>query len=125
MTSVDRVLELCEQHKIPVSHLEKRLGFANAYIKRLKKPLPYDRAQAIADFFDVSVDYILTGDHNEKKSDSGKSYYFSDETAKAAQELFENKDLRALMSAARDVSPEAIQAAATLLKAWKETNPDG
>lgn len=39
MNSVDRVKELCKEYKIPVSRLEKELGFSNGYISQLRKVL--------------------------------------------------------------------------------------
>lgn len=56
------VRTLCQSRGIPVSQLEKALGFSNGYLnpKKLTK-LPYDRAAAIADYFGVSVSTILTG----------------------------------------------------------------
>lgn len=62
MTSVELVLKLCKDKKIPVSHLERDLGFANGYIGGLRKgAIPYDRACKIADYFGVPVVYILAG----------------------------------------------------------------
>lgn len=84
-----------------------------------------DKLQRIADLFDVSVEYLTTGKDSEKKSDSGKSYYFSDETAEAAQELFDDPDLRILFDAAKDSRPENLRLAAEMLRRMKETNPDG
>lgn len=37
MNTVDRVKEICKSRKIPISRLEKNLGFANGYIGQLKK----------------------------------------------------------------------------------------
>ena len=76
----------------------------------------------LADYFGVSVDYMMTGKDTEKLSNEGQAYYFSDDTAAVAQELFENKDLRMLFDAARDVSPENLRLAAEMLKRFKETN---
>jgi len=69
------------------------------------------------------LEYLATG--RMEKSESGKEYYFTDETAAAAQELFDNKDLRALMDAGRGCKPEQIQLAAEMLRRFKETNTDG
>ena len=44
----------------------------------------------IADYFNVSVDYLMTGEENESEK-----YYLNEET-KVAQEIFENKELRTL-----------------------------
>lgn len=119
MTSKDRVLLLCGTHGIAISQLEKRLGYANNYFKRLKKELPYDRAVAVADFFGTSVDYILTGEEVPKPSTTGEKYYFNDETAAAAQELFEEPGLRLLFDAARGSDPEALKLAADMLRRMK------
>ena len=74
-----------------------------------------DKLQKIADCLGVSLDYLSTG-HN---------YYYSDETAAKAQELFENPSMRILFDAARGSKPEDLQMAADLLSRLKETNPDG
>ena len=62
-------------------------------------------AQLIADYFDVSVDYLMTG----KEKEGGETYYLNEETANMAQSIFENKELRLLFDAARDASPEDLE----------------
>jgi len=84
-----------------------------------------DKLDRIAEVFGVSTEFLMTGKDTEKVSESGTSYYFDDETAAVAQELFENRDLRVLFDAARDARPEDLRIAADLLKRFKETNPDG
>ena len=62
MNSVDRVKELCKEYKIPVSRLEKELGFSNGYISQLRKgSFPASRLMQIADYFHVPVNYLLFG----------------------------------------------------------------
>ena len=78
----------------------------------------------LADYFGVSVEYMMSGKDTEKVSESGSSYYFSDKTAAVAQELFENRDLLLLFDAARDQKPENLRLAAEMLKRFKETNND-
>lgn len=53
------------------------------------------------------------------------SYYVDDETAKVAQAVYENPDMRILFDAAKDSTSKDLQMAADLLKRFKETNPDG
>lgn len=44
MTSVEIVKNICKERKIPISKLEKDLGFSNGYISQLKKGVfPADR----------------------------------------------------------------------------------
>lgn len=62
MTAVDRVKKICKERKIPISRLESDLGFGNAYIKGLKKGVfPSDRIKPIADYLNVTVDFLTDG----------------------------------------------------------------
>ena len=66
MTSVDRVKKICKARKIPISKLEKDLGFANGYIGQLRKGVfPDDRLVAIASYLGLSADYLLYGEEKE------------------------------------------------------------
>lgn len=78
-----------------------------------------DKLQRIADYFGVTVEYLQTGDQ-----DTPSGYYTDPETARVAQEILDDPDLRALFSAARDSKPEDLRTAAALLRRFKETNPD-
>lgn len=68
---VEYVRAICQERKIPISTLEKDCGFSNGYLnpKKLQK-IPYDRAIKIAEYLNLSVEYILTG--NEKKNTPAK-----------------------------------------------------
>ena len=59
------------------------------------------------------------------KNNPDKEYYLDEDTAKIAQEIYDNKDLRILFDAARDAKPQDLKMAADMLKRFKETNPDG
>ncbi|MFR1834194.1 MAG: helix-turn-helix domain-containing protein [Lachnospiraceae bacterium] len=66
MTSVERVKAICKERKIAISRLEKDLGFSNGYIGQLRKGVfPDDRLKLIADYFNVTVEYLMTGKENE------------------------------------------------------------
>ncbi len=80
-----------------------------------------DKIQKIADYFGVSTSYFM--EEGENANSSG--YYLDPETAKAAQEVFDDPNLRILFDAARDSRPEDIRMAADMLKRFKETNLDG
>ena len=61
MSVVERVKELCKEKKIPISRLERDLGFGNGYIGQLKKGvLPNDRLDAIASYLEVSPAYLAS-----------------------------------------------------------------
>lgn len=74
-----------------------------------------EKLQKIADFFGVSVEYLMTG----KEKEDGPKYYLNDETAAIAQDIFENKELRVLFDAARDAEPEDLTAVHNMLLALK------
>lgn len=126
MDTVERIISICKDRRIPIARLERDCGFSNGYIKKLKEgKIVADRLYAIAEYLNVSPEYLLTGQTPEKESISGQRYYFDDATAKTAQELLTNPNLRILFDAARDSRPEDLQMAANLLSRLKETNPDG
>ena len=76
-----------------------------------------DKIKAIAEYLEVSPEYLTTGEKPE--------YYSNPESAQVAQEIFQSKDLRALFDAARDVPPEVLRSTTELLRKFKETNPNG
>lgn len=113
MNTVERIKAICSERKIPLRRLEMECGFANGYIGQLKKgTLPHDRLYKIANYLDVTPEYLSTGEVKE-------GYYLNEETAKVAQEMFENKELRVLFDAARDASPEDLKLVYDMLMALK------
>jgi len=61
----------------------------------------------------------------EEHTEQSKEWYYNQETAQIAQQIFEDSDMRILFDAARDSKPEDLQMAADLLKRLKGTNPNG
>lgn len=115
---VTRIKDLCKRHNMTLASLEKELGFANGSLAKSDEKIQSARIKAIADYFGVTMEYILTGN-------PGQKYYFDDETAQAAQKIFEDPNLKILFDASRGSRPQDIQMAAELLARLKETNPDG
>jgi transcriptional regulator with XRE-family HTH domain len=113
--------QLMEEKGVKHSDVSKATGISTSSLTDWKKGRyqpKTDKLQKIADYFGVSVEYIMTG----KKQ---KDYYLNEETAEIAQQIFDNPELRILLDAARDVSPENIKLAAEMLSRMKETNPNG
>ena len=116
MTVYERVESLRKERKISQGNLEKELGFSNGSISKWKTSMPKpERLQKIADYFGVSVDYLMTG----KEKEGGEKYYINDETASIAQEIFDNKELRLLFDAAKDAQPDDLQTVHQMLLALK------
>ena len=68
-----------------------------------------EKLQKIADFFDVSLDYLMTGEEQN-------GYYLNEETAKLAQEMFEDEDMRSLFDMKRNMPPERFKAHIKFMK---------
>lgn len=66
MNSVERVKQICKDKKIPISKLERDLGFSNGYIRQLKKGVfPDNKLISIAHYLNVTVEYLMTGKSTE------------------------------------------------------------
>jgi transcriptional regulator with XRE-family HTH domain len=85
-----------------------------------KKMPRIDKLTSIANFLRVTMSDLV-----EEKTKESAGYYLDEETAKVAQEVFDNPDLRILFDAARASKPEDIRMAADILKRLKETNSNG
>jgi transcriptional regulator with XRE-family HTH domain len=60
VNSVEKVKKICKERKIPISKLEKDLGYSNGYIGQLRKGVfPSDRLIQIADYLGVPTDYLI------------------------------------------------------------------
>lgn len=82
----------------------------------------FDTLELIADFFNVDIDYLMgrTTKTTFIPRATDDSYYTNPETAKIAQEIYENKDLSLLFDAAKDATPEDLQTVHTMLMALKK-----
>lgn len=66
MNSVERTKQICKERKIPISKLERDLGYSNGYISQLRKGVfPADRLAEIANYLSVSTTYLMTGEETE------------------------------------------------------------
>ena len=70
------------------------------------------KLQKIADLFGVTAEYIRTGKNSNE-------YYTNTETAQVAQEIFENKELKALFDVQKDVDPDDLKALHSMALALK------
>ncbi|WP_077612491.1 hypothetical protein [Clostridium sp. Marseille-P2415] len=62
MNSVELVKKICKERKIPLSRLERDLGYGNGYIGQLRKgTIPSDRAVDIANYLGIELQYLLSG----------------------------------------------------------------
>lgn len=77
MTLRGIIKKLCKDKGISVNKLEAELGFAKGYVSKLDKSKPNSaKLQQIADYFGVSLDYLMTG-----KESVSVDMLYSDENA--------------------------------------------
>ncbi len=100
------------KYDISQAELAKRLGVTPTSVSNWatgQKAPRMDKVDAMCEIF-----HCKRSDLMEQKADED-GYYLDPETAKKAQELFDNPKMRLLFDAARDSKPEDLQMAADLL----------
>lgn len=71
MALYDNIKALCDSHKIRPAALERALGLSNGYIGSMRKKTPSSvNLQKIADYFDVPVEYLLSGVMPEQSNEA-------------------------------------------------------
>ena len=108
MTTIDRIRMLCAKKDTSLKALEKALGFSNGSLAKAAT-IKNDRLQKIADYFGISVEYLMTGEEPN-------GYYLNEESAKLAQEMYEDEDMRSLFDMKRNMPPERFKAHMEFMK---------
>ena len=61
----DRIKKLCKEKHTTIQKLEAEIGFSNGTINKWDEKRPsVDKVKLVADFFGVSMEYIVTGIEN-------------------------------------------------------------
>lgn len=114
MNTVERIISICKERKIPISKLERSCDFANGYIRRLSKgTMPNDRLAKVADFLGVTTEFLTTGENPD-------GYYYDKATAELAQEIYQNQELHLLFDLTRDSSPDELRDFANMILIMKK-----
>lgn len=110
MNTAERLRTLRERSGLTPQQLADKIGVDRTTITKYETggSKPTRSLQKLADFFNVSVDYILCNDP--------PSYYHDPETALLAQEAHDNPELRILFDASRKLSPKDLQTVTNLVK---------
>lgn len=107
--------ELTQEREAKLMHISR--SNVAMYESGTRRP-SRETLEAFADFYNVDIDYLL-GRSSKTTRARGAGYYFDPETAKVAEEMRENKELKILFDAARDASPEDLRTAYDMLMALK------
>lgn len=109
----ERIKEVAKVNGYSINRLEKELGYPRSSISKYNKNVPsMEKIQKIADFLNVPITDITEEEKTER-------YYINDETAQVAQEIFENKELRALFDVQKDMAPDDLRALHNMALALK------
>lgn len=100
--------KLCTEKGVTPYRVCKETGLTTSTISNWKagRYTPKaDKLQKIADFFGVSIEFLMGTEEKEESS----IYYTNEETAKLAQEMFEDEDMRSLFDMKRNMPPERFK----------------
>ena len=100
--------KLCIANGIKPGTVSKATGISTATLtswKQGKYTPKSDKLQIIADYFNVSLDYLMNGE----EKDTTEPYYLNDDARDMAQFMFENPEYKVLFDASRKVKKEDIQ----------------
>lgn len=71
MDLYEKIKELAAQKNVSIRQIEEKLSFSNATIRRWKTQTPgVDKIQKVADYFGVTVDYLLGREEKPFPSDA-------------------------------------------------------
>lgn len=117
MNNVEIIKKLCRDRGVSIAKLERDLGIGNGTItKSTSNYMRSDRLQAIADYFGVTMEYLMTGEDPEQTSSDGKKYYFDDDAAELADFAHKNPEYKVLFDASRKLKPEDINFVLEMIK---------
>ena len=109
MDSVELVKQICKDRKIPISRLEKDCGFANGYIRKLKEgKFPSDRLLTIANYLNLSTEYLLTGNNEDSSLTTKDNRDIAKDLDSIMEKLTAGEDGPASYNG-EELSPEAAE----------------
>ena len=103
MITYEKVKELCEKKGVTITQCERECGFSKGSLSKIEKSRPNGkRLQTLADYFGVSMEFLMTGENQD-------GYYYDRETAELAQEIYQNNELHMLFDEVRGASSEELR----------------
>lgn len=116
----NRIESLCKKKNINVTIMCKETGASRGSLTDLKsgrkKKLSTDTLSKIAEYFGVSVDYLLNGEENIMVEAHNEPIYLDDETRDIIDELRTRPEMKILFSVSKNVTKEDIEATVEILK---------
>lgn len=113
-----RLQLLLDRNQITQAELSNILGVSPSTVNKwlFKKSVPrMGVIEKLSAYFGVPKSYFLENDADMEK----QRYYLNHETARLAQEVYDNPDLRILFDASRHLTPEDIRFVVEMVKKMK------
>lgn len=110
-------IQLCQKNGVAPNYVGKKLGIASSSLsdwKSGRSELKTDKLKKIADYFGVTLDYLVTG-----KETDHEPYYRDPESRDIADFLFKNPQYATLFKTVRDIPPEDLKMVQDLLERLK------
>lgn len=122
MTVFDRIEQLRKTQNLSQGKLEKELGFSNGSISKWRNSTPtYERLQKVADYFGVSVEYLMTGEAPEEKKDVTLTRRDERDIEKILDQTREQLlSQEGLMFDGQPASPEAVESILSAMQVGME-----
>lgn len=107
---IDKIKALCAENSMSLQDLERETGLGVNTIYKWGNAYPsVDKLQKVADYFAVSVDYLLGREDGE-----------TDDTMLLREQLRRQPGMRMLFDAAKGVTAEQLEAVSKMIETWKQ-----
>lgn len=117
------IAELCAEKGVNVTQMSRETGIPRSVFSELKagrtKQLSNKYLPTLADYFGVSVDYLLG---NEEKLPAAEC---DEELAEMLEDIRRNPELRAMFDLAKGSTAEEVRTYTNVIRALKEGNGHG
>ena len=125
MNLKELIKELCKKKKVTLSSVEDELGFARGYLSKLDKSTPNTfKIKQIANYFGVTVDYLMTGKEPEPNvkvvDDENNIVVLDDETLELIDSLRSKPEMKMLFSVSKNATTEDIIKAVKIIEALRD-----
>ena len=104
----ENVKEAARLKGYSINRLEKELGFARSYISKFKTITPSaDKLQKIADFLEVSVEYLMTGEQPKSQQLTSRDIKDITKDVESIMQKLSDKENGPASYDGQDLSPES------------------
>jgi len=114
---------LLQKYGVSTYKVSKETGIAQSVFSSWKTGIStpkQDKMQKIANYFNVSVEYLMTG----KETNNETPYYINDDAREMAQFMFENPEYKVLFDASRKISKSDIETVKAIMDKFRSAEFD-